>query len=277
MEISALQVKAFRDKTGLPMMECKKALVEAGGDEDKAIEILRKSGAKTMAGRADRETEAGRIAIYTNKTKNITAMVELLCESAPVSNTDEFVSLTNALAEQLATGNGAKTADDLLAQPFPNKPNVTLKHVYDELVNKIREVFKLSRFVVVEGNAGSYLHHNAAVGVILPIDGANVELARDICMHVASMKPQALRREDLDKAVVDKEREIIIAQVKQQNANKPDNIIQKIVDGKMNAFLSEHALLAQPFVKDSAKTVEQVCKEGNITIKEMIHWELGKK
>jgi elongation factor Ts len=273
MDISASQVKAFRDKTGLPMMDCKRALVETNGDEEKAIEILRKAGAKTMAGRTDRETESGRIAIYTKN--NVSAMVELLCESAPVSNTEEFIVLVNGLAEQLATGPGAKTSDELLAQPFPGKPGVTLKQFYDDLVNKIREVFRLTRIVRIESPCGAYVHHNAAVGVLLPIEGTNINLAKDISMHVASMKPQALSEKDIDPAVVEKERQFVIEQVKTQNTNKPDNIIEKIVDGKMKSFFAERTLLGQQFVKDSTKTVAQVCDEGKIKIKEMIHWVLG--
>lgn len=276
MDISAAQVKAFRDKTGLGMMECKKALVEAKGDEDLAIEILRKSGAKTMAARADRETEAGRIAIYTDPSKQVSAMVELLCESAPVSNTDEFITLINALAEQLATGPGASTPEELLAQPFPGKPGMTLKDYYDDLVNKIREVFRLSRMVRIEGPCGAYVHHNSGIGVLLPLEGDNVDLGKDIAMHVASMKPEALGEADVDPAVVAKERDLVVKTVQEQNANKPDNIIQKIVDGKMKAFFAERTLLGQQFVKDTSKTVAQVAEEGKIKIQKMIHWILGR-
>jgi len=275
MEISAATVKAFRDKTGLPMMDCKKALVEANGDEEKAIEILRKSGAKTMAGRTDRETSSGRIAMFTDVATQVTAMVELLCESAPVSNTEEFIELVNGLAQQLAIGPGAKTAAELLAQSFPGKPGVTLQHVYDDLVNKIREVFRLTRIIRIEGPCGAYVHHNAGIGVLLPLDGTNVELGKDVSMHVASMKPKALSENHLDPAIVKKERDLILAQVQEQSKGKPDNVIQKIVEGKMKAFFAEHTLLGQPFVKDATKTVAQVCDEGKIKVKEMIHWVLG--
>ena len=275
MEISAATVKAFRDKTGLPMMDCKKALVEAQGDEEKAIEILRKAGAKTMAARTDRETEAGRIALFTDTAKQVTAMVELLCESAPVSNTEEFIALVSGLAEQLATGPGATTPEELLAQPFPGKPGVTLQQYYDELVNKIREVFKLTRIKRIEGPCGAYVHHNAGIGVLLPHEGTHPTLGKDISMHVASMKPQALSENELDPAIVKKEREMILSEVQEQSKGKPENVIQKIVDGKMKAFLAERTLLGQPFVKDSTKSVAQVCEEGKIKIKEMIHWVLG--
>jgi len=275
MEISAAIVKAFRDKTGLPMMDCKKALVEAGGDEEKAIEILRKSGAKTMAGRTDRQTEAGRIALFVCPQKNVAAMVELLCESAPVANTEEFITLVNGLAEQLATGPGAKTPEELLAQPFPGKSGITLQAFYDDLVNKIREVFRLARIARVEGPCGAYLHHDSAKGVLLALEGTNADLGKDIGMHVVSMKPAALSENELDPAIVKKEREMILEQVKEQSKGKPESVIEKIVDGKMKAFLAERTLLGQPFVKDTAKTVAQVCEEGKIKIKEMIHWVLG--
>ena len=229
-----------------------------------------------MAGRTDRETEAGRIAVFTDPAKNVTAMVELLCESAPVANTEEFITLIGGLAEQLAKGPGAKTAEELLAQPFPGKPGVTLQGFYDDLVNKIREVFRLTRLVRIDGPCGAYVHHNAAVGVLLPINGENADLARDVCMHVASMKPQALKKDELDPAVIEKERKMVVEQVKEQNAGKPDNIVQKIVDGKMKAFLADCCLLDQPFVKDTAKTVAQVCSEGKIEITQMIHWVLGR-
>lgn len=276
MEISATQVKAFRDKTGLPMMDCKRALIEAEGNEDLAIEILRKAGAKTMAGRTDRVTEAGRIALYVDTEKNVTGMVELLCESAPVAKTEEFVALSNALAEQLAKGPGAKTAEELLAQPFPGRAGSTLQQAYDELVNKIREVFRLTRLVRIEGPTGAYVHHDFAAAAVLPLEGTNTALGKDIAMHVVAMKPEALGEADLDPAVIVREREIVVATVKEQNAGKPENIVQKIVDGKMKAFLAERTLLGQPFVKEASKTVAQVAEEGKIKVKEMIHWILGK-
>jgi elongation factor Ts len=228
-----------------------------------------------MAARTDRETEAGRIALFTDTQKQVTAMVELLCERAPVPNTQEFIALVNGLAEQLATGPGAKTPEELLAQPFPGKPGVTLQQFYDELVNKIREVFRLTRIRRIEGPCGGYVHHNAGIGVLLPIEGTNTDLGKDISMHVASMKPQALSENDLDPAFVKKEREMILSEVQEQSKGKPENVVQKIVDGKMKAFFAERTLLGQPFVKDTAKTVAQVCDEGKIKIKEMIHWVLG--
>src|SRR5262245_5255739 len=138
--ISAALVKELRDETGLPMMDCKKALEEAGGDKAAATQKLRESGKKLMSIRADRATEEGRIAVYANLAEKVGAMIELQCESAPVANNTEFVQLANDLAKQLATGPGAKTPDELWAQPSPSQKGKTLRDQKDDLENKIREV-----------------------------------------------------------------------------------------------------------------------------------------
>ncbi|MDR2762942.1 MAG: translation elongation factor Ts [Planctomycetaceae bacterium] len=278
MEISASQVKALRDKTGLPMMDCKKALTEANGNEEAAIEILRAAGAKTMAGRTDRTTQEGRIVVFKDTKKNITAIIELLCESEPVSNNADFELLANALAEQLATGPGASTPEELLAQQFPNKPaGVTLQKFFDELVNKIREVFRLSRIARIEGNASSYVHHNKHVAAAISIEGEDCTAARDICMQIASMNPPYLQKNDIEPATIEKEREILAKQAKERNPNKPDNILQNIINGLMEKYYAERVLLAQPFVKDQTKTVQQICDDSKIKIKKMIRWVIGQE
>jgi len=274
-EISAALVKSFRDRTGLPMMECKRALMEADGDEEQAIELLRKAGKKTMEKREGRETEAGRIAVCADEATGITAMVELLCESAPVASTDEFGKLITNLARQLANGPGAKTSEELLAQPVPGNPNRTLQDEYDDLVNKIREVFKLNRMIRVESKSGSYVHHNGGIGVIVEIEGDNTALARDICMHVASMRPKYVAKDEVDAEAVAREKAILGETVRAENAGKPDSIIEKIIEGRLKTFFAEQCLLDQPFVKDQAKTVGQVTKENGITVVRMTHWILG--
>jgi elongation factor Ts len=274
-EISAALVKSFRDRTGLPMMECKKALMEANGDEELAVELLRKAGKKTMEKRSDRETEAGRIAVCADEATGITAMVELLCESAPVASTEEFGKLIANLAGQLAKGPGAKTPEELLAQPVPGNPHRTLQEEYDDLVNKIREVFKLNRMIRVESKSGSYVHHNGGIGVIVEIEGDDTALARDFCMHVASMRPMYVAKEEVDPEVVAREKAILGETVRAENAGKPDSIIEKIIEGRLKTFFAEQCLLEQPFVKDQAKTVGQVAKENEIKVVRMTHWVLG--
>src|SRR5574340_828797 len=166
-EITAATVKALRDQTGLPMMDCKRALQETGGDAAAAVEWLRKQGKKTMATRAGRETSAGRIGLYSDFATGQNAMVELLCESAPVANHEDFIALAGDLAKQLATGPGAASPEELLAQPSPSKPGTKLHDQLDELTNRLREVFKLSRIVRIDGTCGAYAHHNGMVGVLL--------------------------------------------------------------------------------------------------------------
>ena len=273
-DISAAAVKALRDKTNLPMMECKQALEASGGIEAAAIDWLRKQGKKTMESRSGRETTSGRIAMYSDPAKKVGAMIELRCESAPVANSEEFVSLASSLAKQLALGPGAKSPDELWKQPSPGKPGKTLEAEKDELSNKIREVFNLARIVRFDGMSGGYVHHNAASGVLIEIDGGSAEVVKDIAMHTAAMRPAAVSKEELDPAIVEKEREILAAAARQEG--KPENIIDKMVEGRMRNFYAERVLMEQPFVKDDKKTVGQLAKEAKLTIKRLVHWELGK-
>ena len=248
---------------------------EAGGDEAKAVEILRKAGAKTMEKRAGRVTEAGRIAVYTDFDAGVGTMVDLRCESAPVAANEEFVALANDLATQLATGPGAATPEELLAQPSPGKDGQTLQGQFDDLNNRIREVFKLNRIVRIDGTCGGYAHHNGAVGVLLQVEGGNAELAKDICMHVAAMQPVATTKDELDPALVDAEREIFAEQARK--SGKPEKIIEKIVEGQLRNLYAEKCLVDQEFVKASKQTVGKVAQQAGMKIAGFVHWQLGEE
>ena len=274
-EISAAAVKALRERTGLPMMDCKKALQESGGDTDKAVELLRKAGAKTMEKRAGRATISGRIAVFVAPDEAGGAMVDLRCESAPVAVNEHFVQLANDLAQQLATGPGAASPEELLAQPSPSKAAPTLKQQFDDLNNRIREVFKLERIVRVDGRCGGYGHHNGAAGVLLEMEEGDAELAKDICMHIAAMRPAVLYKEELDPNVVAKEREILSEAARKEG--KPENIISKMVEGRLRNFYAECCLAEQPFVKAEKKTVSQVAKEAGMKLVRFVRWELPKE
>ncbi len=276
-EISAAAVKALRDRTGLPMMDCKRALQEAGGDEDAAIELLRRAGKKTMEKRAHRETTAGRIAVHAGLDPGVGAIVELQCETAPVASNREFIQLANDLARQLATGPGAATPEELLDQPSPSKAPQTLREQFDDLVNRIREVFRLRRIARIEGPCGGYAHHDGSTGVVLQIEGDNAELAKDICMHIAAMRPAALSKEDLDPELVAKEREILSEAARREG--KPEKIIDKMVEGRLRSFFAERCLAEQPFVKGESdkQTVGKVAKAAGIKLVRFVHWELGKE
>ncbi len=277
-EISAAAVKMLRERTGLPMMDCKKALQDAGGDAEKAVEVLRKGGAKLMEKRAGRTTSCGRIAVYLAPQGGVGTMIDLRCESAPVSANQEFVQLANDLAQQLATGPGAATPEELLEQPSPSKKAATLKQQFEDLNHRIREVFKLERIVRIDGQCGGYAHHNAAAGVLLQFEGGNGEVVRDICMHVAAMRPVVVYKEELDPAAVAKEREILAAQARQEG--KPEKIIDKMVEGRMRDFYAKSCLAEQPIaneMKFGKKTVAEVAKAAGMKLVRFVHWELPKE
>ena len=275
-EITAAAVKAFRERTGLPLMDCKKALQEAGGDEEQAVEVLRKRGQQLADKRSDRETAFGRFGLYLGTDKKVGAMVELLCESAPVTTNEDFVQLANDLAEALATGPGASTPEELLAQPSPSKSGKTLADQKDEMFNRIREVFKVGRMVRVDGATGGYMHHaGTTAGVLVLIDGGTDEAAKDVSMHIAAMKPAALDVDSIDKAVVEKERAILREAALAEG--KPENIVDKMVEGRLRNFYAERCLLKQPFVKDDKQTVGDYAKAAGMKVKEYWHWVIGEK
>ena len=169
----------------------------------------------------------------------------------------------------------AATPEALLAQPSPSKSGQTLKQQFDDLNNRIREVFKLERIARIDGCCGGYGHHNGGVGVLLRYDGGSGELAKDICMHVAAMSPAVLVKEELDPAVVAKEREILSEAARQEG--KPEKIIEKMVEGRLRNFYAECCLAEQPFVKDDKKTVGQAAQETGMKLVRFLRWELPKE
>jgi len=277
-EITAAAVMALRDKTGLPMMECKKALQECGGNTDQAVEWLRKQGIKTQALRADREMSTGRLAVYADPAKSVGAMIELKCESAPVAGSPDFKDLVNDIAKTLALGPGAKTAAELLAQKSQTHPDKTLGELKDELFNRMREVFDLSRICRIDAPCGGYAHHDGSKAALVEIAGKTTApeaatSAKEIAMHVVALAPQAVTKDDLDPAVVNKEREILTEAARSEG--KPENIITKMIEGRLRNFFSQCVLLEQPFVKDDKQTVGQFAKAAGLEVKQMVNWKLG--
>jgi elongation factor Ts len=275
-EITAALVRELRDETGLPMMDCKQALTASGGDKEKAKEEMRKKGIKLQEGRGGRETAFGRFGIYAGLDKKAGAIVELKCESAPVAGSAEFIQLANDMAKQLATGPGASTADELLAQPSPSHPGKTLKDVKDDMFNRIREVFNVGRMARLEGPTGGYSHNAGTVsGVLVQVQGGNDEAAKDVSMHVAAMRPLAVNKEEIDPAIVAKEREILRAAALAEG--KPANIVDKMVEGRLKNFYAEKVLLEQPFVKENSISVGKHAEGHGMKVTKFVHWELGKE
>jgi elongation factor Ts len=273
MAITAGMVKALRDKTGLPMMECKKALAEAGGDEEKAIEVLRRLGAGQIRKMASREVTEGRIACYVDPETQQAGIVELRCETASVANTDDFVKLAAAIARQAAVTE-APAAETIRAQPYVDNPSRTLADHMDEVFNRLRENLRIARVARLAGNVGQYLHHNAQVGVLVEMSGpCPEELKTDLCMHIAALNPAYTHREEVHAKEVEQQKTLFAEAAK----GKPEPIVEKIVAGKLNRWYSEFVLLEQPFVKDDKKSVGQVLKEvaPDLTVTHFVRYEVG--
>jgi elongation factor Ts len=273
-EISAKAVMALRAKTQLPMMECKKALIEADGDQEAAFTLLRKQGKKTMEARSDRETAFGRIAIRAEAETGRGAMIELCCESDPVAKGSDFRELYEAILNQLFEGPGAETPAELLAQPSPANPDQTLEEAKQDLFNRIREIMNLTRIQRIDGACGGYVHHNGMLGALVHVEGGNQQLANEVAMHITAMNPDVVSTDQLDQAAVANEREILIEAARKEG--KPENIIEKMVEGRLRNYYAERVLLEQAFVKDEKMTVGKICKEAGMKVLGFTKWELGK-
>lgn len=273
-EITASAVKALRELTGLPMMECKKALAASNGDVAAAKEQLRINGIKTQETRLGRETSVGRIGVFVDTAKKTGAMIELMCESPSVANHEDFRNLVNDMAKQLATGPGAASGEELLKQPNPSKAGQTLADTKDEMFNRMREVFNVGKILRYDGVCGGYAHHDGSLGALVEIEGSNTDVAKEIAMHIVAQKPLVVKKEDLDPAAVDKEREILTEAARKEG--KPDNIIVKMIEGRLKNFYAEKVLNEQPFIKDDKQTVAQYAKAAGVTVKQFQSWQLGK-
>lgn len=238
MAVTAQDVKALRDRTGVAMMACKKALDEANGDMDLAIEILRKRGEAKAADKADRATGEGRVAITGR------AMIKLLCETDFVGKNEDFIALANEIAEKAST-DGADAA------------KAHFEAIKADKILKIGENIVLEDVQVVEGGstASGYVHTTGKVGTLVILEGGNEEQARDVAMHATAMSPLVANPEDVPADLIEKEKEI--AREQMLNEGKPENIIDKIIEGKIKKFCAERALSSQPFVKDSSMTVAE--------------------
>lgn len=278
MAITAADVKALRDRTNLPMMDCKAALTEVGGDMDKAVDLLRKKFANATAKFASREAAEGRVAIYIDPAKKVGAILEMRCETAPVVKSDAFVAMANDLAKHIAEKNPKDVASLLTEQISAGK---TVQDRISEVIGLIRENMKVERFKRVEGELGQYVHHDGSVGVLLQIEGGagDPALLRDISMHIAARSPMAALRSDVPADVVAKEKEIAQDQLKNdpKNANKPANIMEKILEGKLNTWFAENVLIDQVFVKDDSKKIADLFKGMGVTLKGFTRYRVGEK
>jgi elongation factor Ts len=278
MTISAEAVKTLRERTNRPMMECKKALAESGGDMEKAIEYLRKLNKDIAVKRDEHETSEGRIGVFIDPARKVGAIIEVRCESAPVAKSELFVQLTNELARQAALKDAATPAE-LLTQPLLDDSKRTVSDRIGDVVGQIRENMKPVRFTRLTGLLGSYIHHDGTVGVLLQVEGAkaDAQLLRDVCMHITARNPLAALRSEVSADTIAKEKEIALSQINAdpKNRSKPANILEKIAEGKMNTWFAENVLEDQPFVKDDSRTVGALLKSAGLKLVKFVRYRVG--
>src|SRR6187549_873778 len=255
-EITAQDVNKLRMMTGAGMMDCKKALTEAEGDFEKAIEILRKKGQKVSASRSDREAKEGSVFVKVSDDKKEAVLIALNCETDFVAKNDEFQSLGKLITET-AFAKKPATTEALLAEVVNG---LSLADKITELVGKIGEKLEVSAFVHMTGEAVvSYIHAGSKLGVLVSLKGVNgkdvTDAGKDVGMQIAAMNPVAVDEKSVDKTVIEKELEIAKAQIMAEG--KPANMVDKIAQGKLQKFFKDSTLLMQPFVKDNSKTVAQ--------------------
>jgi len=259
-EITASMVKELREKTDAPMMECKKALVEANGDMAKAEELLRVKLGSKAGQAASRVTAEGLVGVFISDDGKQGAMVEVNCETDFVAKNDDFINFVNNVTRLVAEHNPA----DLEALAALDLDGKTVEEVRAELIGRIGENMTIRRFERFETDSAlSEYVHGGKIGVVIEHTGSD-EVGRDVAMHVAAMRPQALSREQLDPALL--EQEATLAEQKAKELGRPEHIIEKIVTGTVDKFVQEVTLLAQPFVKDDKKSVEQMLKENDATV-----------
>jgi elongation factor Ts len=270
-EITAGMVKDLREKTDAPMMECKKALTEAGGDMAKAEEILRVKLGNKASKAASRVAAEGVVAIHIAADQKLGAIVEVNCETDFVAKNDDFLALSAKLAEMVATQNPANV--EALSALTIN--GVTVEETRKALIGKIGENLSIRRFarVAAKGALNSYIHGGAKVGVLVDVTGGDAVLAKDISMHIAASKPKALDATGVDAELIATERRVAIEKAKEDG--KPEAMIEKIAEGTVQKFLKSVCLLSQPFVKDDKMTIEQLLKSKGASISSFTLYVVG--
>lgn len=273
MAITAQLVKELRQKTGAGMMDCKKALTETDGDIEKAIDLLREKGIAKAAKKADRIAAEGLTLIKTDGNTGV--ILEVNSETDFVAKNEGFQALLNELADHLLAAKPA-TLEEAHASKMENGSTVE-EHITSAIA-KIGEKITLRRFSVItkEDNAafGSYLHMGGRIGVLAVLNGTtDEELARDIAMHVAAVNPKYISRDQVSEEEANREREVLTQQALQEG--KPENIVAKMVEGRLNKFFEEICLLDQAFVKNPDEKVKQVVATKNATVQTYVRYEVG--
>ncbi len=270
MSITAALVKELRERTGAGMMECKKALQETDGDIEAAAELMRKSGAAKADKKAGRVAADGAIKVGVSDDGKLAAILEVNSETDFVAKDENFQAFADA-AVALLLAERPDSVEALLALPMADGQSIEAAR--QTLIGKVGENIQLRRFEIIaaEGRIASYLH-GSRIGVLVDSD-AEAELARDIAMHIAASNPQFVDRDSIPGDFVDKEKSILVAQA--ESSGKPPEIVEKMIQGRLNKFLGEITLLGQPFVKDPDQTVAKLLDAAGASVKRYVRYEVG--
>ena len=275
MAISAQDVKRLREVTGVGMMDCKKALEEANGDFEAAIDLLRKKGQKVAAKRADREAKEGLIVTAVSSDGKRGAIAEVNCETDFVARNDDFAAFASDVVEIVLRENPADL-EALGAVAYTDGRK--LSQAVTDLTGKIGEKIDVRRFRILEATDGtvvSYIHPGSRLGVLVEVKGSQelAEVGRDVAMQVAALNPIAAFREDVPQEIQNKELEI--GREAARNEGKPDNIVDRIAQGKLERYFKDNVLVEQPFVKDASVTVQDMLKSRGAEVKRFVRFALG--
>ncbi|RZO99321.1 MAG: elongation factor Ts [Gammaproteobacteria bacterium] len=265
MTIKASEVKLLREKTGLGMMECKKALLESEGDIDLAITNLRKNSALKAEKKSSRTAAEGKILSKIDSSRNIAIILEINCETDFVAKDQNFIDFCQETLDYCLE-NPDLSLETLLENYLEEKRQNLIQKIGENIVIRRKEIIN-SEFIY------SYVHGNNKIGSILSISNENDPIGNDLAMHVAASAPLVVSSEDLDEELINKEEEIILAQV--SDSNKPQEILEKMVSGRLEKFKSEVSLLSQPFVKDPSQKIQKLLSENSTQVLEFFRYELG--
>jgi elongation factor Ts len=273
MAITSAEVKLLREKTGAGMMDCKRALEETGGDMEKAIDYLRKKGAATAEKRAGRQAHEGIVITRLINNGDAGVIVEVNCETDFVARSDDFKNFASTVTAAIET-NKPNSIEKLLSLPYQNGRDVA--GALSDLIGKIGEKIEIHRFEVLNAKASlieSYTHMGSKIGVLIELAANNITpehhtLARDIAMQIAAMNPSVVSREEVAKETIEHELEIYRQQAK--NEGKPDQVVEKIANGRLEKYFQEVVLLEQSFIKDAAKTIKDVLQEASAKLNDTI-------
>jgi elongation factor Ts len=279
MAISAKLVAELRRKTGAGMMDCKKALTETNGDVEAAIDYLRKKGMEKAAKKAGREVSEGLVVAKVSDDNKKGVLVEINCETDFVAKNEIFQNFTKKILD-IAFEKEVKDAEDLLAQEVDGKK---VEDMLKEMIAQLGENMKISHAATLKAGAdevvSSYIHGGGRIGVLLSVKGSvdeakKMEVAKEMCLQVAAQAPRFVKREDVSEDVIEKEKEIYAAQLRE--SGKPENIIPKIVEGKMGKFYEEVCLVEQFYIRESKQRVSEYLKSvGNVEVSRFYRFELG--